>query len=167
VSGVALAVFSRGDDVGVRIACHWNRRQPRPVRPIYAVHARYSDGWFPDARLCRGARRRQFRRDADGQRLRPGRRVPHACVGRHGWGDARQGTHDGSDHPAQHGDGRFVGVLGVVAVSDSGNVVAQSGFVAYVGRGNRLVLCADGARRVCRESCGARARSCRLPYGRL
>lgn len=37
-----------------------------------------------------------------------------------------------------------------------GNVVAQSGFVAYVGRGNRLVLCADGARRVCRESCGAR-----------
>lgn len=39
---------------------------------------------IPDARLCRGARRRQFRRDADGQRLRPGRRVPHACVGRHG-----------------------------------------------------------------------------------
>ena len=74
----------RGDDVGVRIARHRNRRQPRPVRPIYAVHARYSDGWFPDARLCRGARRRQFRRDADEQRLRPGRRVPHACVGRHG-----------------------------------------------------------------------------------
>lgn len=60
-----------------------------------------------------------------------------------------------------------LGVL-IVAVSDSGNVVAQSGFVAYVGRGNRLVLCVDGARRgVPRIMRRTGSVMPRLPYGRL
>ncbi|MFR5099423.1 MAG: hypothetical protein ACLTDO_01910 [Bifidobacterium pseudocatenulatum] len=45
-----------------------------------------------------------------------------------------------SDHPAQHGDGRFIRVLGVVAVSDSGNALLNPASLLTLARESAVLM---------------------------
>ena len=64
---------------------HFGEPAPRrrPTQSRDAVHARYRHRWPVDARVRGRARRGQFRCDAGRQRVRSGRRIPHAALGRY------------------------------------------------------------------------------------